>query len=64
MSRRGGGPDHACKSKHPYPTRASAAVGMSALARRTGTRYQQLNVYRCPYASHWHVGHKAQRRRR
>jgi NAD(P)-dependent dehydrogenase (short-subunit alcohol dehydrogenase family) len=46
--------ERACDGKKPHRTRAAATV---AMRRKTARGAKRLNVYPCPHARHWHVGH-------
>ena len=51
--------DRACGKKYRHATRKDAITHMESLQKRDGVNYggKGLNVYRCWYCQHWHVGH-------
>jgi hypothetical protein len=49
-----------CKSKRAYSTRAHATEVLINMTRKPNTQHDatmQLNVYRCKFFNHWHIGH-------
>lgn len=51
----------ACGGKQPHPDQASAVRHLISLRRKGEFG---LVTYRCPFGSHWHVGHPPRRMRR
>jgi len=47
----------ACGDKVRHDSREEALLAMRKIYRNFGYN-GPLNVYRCPFGTHWHVGHK------
>lgn len=52
----------ACDGKIRHEYKAQALGQWAGLA-HAGARYNQLQVYKCPYCAGWHVGHRSGKRR-
>ena len=48
-----------CHGKICYGSKPAAIAAMSRLHDRQAAR--GLNVYKCPFGSHWHLGHPKKR---
>ncbi|MHB8689024.1 MAG: hypothetical protein ACYDB4_17820 [Candidatus Dormibacteraceae bacterium] len=46
-----------CKGKQPWASQLEARDAVRRLGRRVGGGHKFL-VYRCPFCSSWHFGHK------
>ena len=53
----------ACEGKRQHPTKQQAQAQLLRLV-RAGTSPTRIHVYRCGYCKQYHVGHRAQGRRK
>lgn len=50
----------ACESKRAYDTKAEATKARGALLHNKRIRGgRHIDVYRCQFGNHWHVGHRS-----
>lgn len=55
-----GNPDAVCMGKESFKSPAAAAKAKKGLAKRRNAKpHLDLQVYRCPYCSSWHLGGKS-----
>lgn len=52
-----------CTGKVAYDTKEAALALSAGRRRRFGAPLWTVDVYRCRWGAHWHVGHKPRRRR-
>jgi hypothetical protein len=50
--------DHVCTRKRQYPTKNKARVYARINSAKTA---EKITEYKCPYGSHWHIGHGQKR---
>lgn len=51
-----GSPDASCTGKRPYLTYDAAARVVSRQKGKTSGKPTRLQIYRCTYCRHWHMG--------
>lgn len=56
--------DRGCGKKFRHPSEEAAIMAMIALRDSNCKRKTRLNVYKCKFGDHWHVGRKRKDRKR